>query len=92
MAKYDGIKGQELLDVEETKNEITLIFKDNRYLFIKIKTGNLVVDMATCNKVKGQELQNVEEGNNEITLFFKDSNTLSVKVESGQMEIDSIPE
>ena len=92
MAKFDGIKGQELLDFEKTKDELTLIFKDNRYLFIKIKTGNLVVDMATCNKVKGQELQNVEEGNNEITLFFKDSNTLSVKVESGQMEIDSIPE
>ena len=92
MAKFDGIKGQELLDFEKTKDELTLIFKDNRYLFIKIKTGNLVVDMATCNKVKGQELQNVEEGNNEITLFFKDSNTLPVKVESGQMEIDSIPE
>ena len=92
MAKFDGIKGQELLDFEKTKDELTLIFKDNRYLFIKIKTGNLVVDVAMCNKVKGQELQNVEEGSNEITLFFKDSNTLPVKVESGQMEIDSIPE
>ena len=27
MAKFDGIKGQELLDVEEQKDEITLIFK-----------------------------------------------------------------
>lgn len=44
MAKYDGIKGQELLDVEETKNEITLIFKDNRYLFIKLQNGQLVID------------------------------------------------
>lgn len=44
MAKYDGIKGQELLDIEETKNEITLIFKDNRYLFVKIQDGQLVVD------------------------------------------------
>ncbi len=35
MAKFDGIKGQELLDVEEVNNELTLIFKDNRYLFIK---------------------------------------------------------
>lgn len=42
MAKFDGIKGQELLDVEEQKNEITLIFKDNRYLFIKIENGNLI--------------------------------------------------
>lgn len=44
MAKYDGIKGQELLDVEETKNEITLIFKDNRYLFVKLQNGQLVID------------------------------------------------
>jgi hypothetical protein len=44
MAKFDGIKGQELLDVEEKMNEITLIFKDNRYLFLKIENGNLVSD------------------------------------------------
>jgi hypothetical protein len=43
MAKFDGIKGQELLDVEETKGELTLIFKDNRYLFVKIQNGQLVV-------------------------------------------------
>lgn len=42
MAKYDGIKGQELLDVEEQKDELTLIFKDNRYLFIKIENGKLI--------------------------------------------------
>jgi hypothetical protein len=44
MVKFDGIKGQELLDVEESKNEITLIFKDNRYLFIKVDKGKLVCD------------------------------------------------
>ncbi|HEX6028113.1 MAG TPA: hypothetical protein VFY64_03645 [Nitrososphaeraceae archaeon] len=44
MAKFDGIKGQELLDVEENKNEITLIFKDNRFLFLKIENGNLISD------------------------------------------------
>ena len=44
MAKFDGIKGQELLDVEENKNEITLIFKDNRFLFVKIENGNLVTE------------------------------------------------
>lgn len=44
MAKFDGIKGQELLDVEETNNEITLIFKDNRYLFVKLENGNLKCD------------------------------------------------
>lgn len=44
MAKFDGIKGQELLDVEETKGELTLIFKDNRYLFVKIQNGQLLVN------------------------------------------------
>jgi hypothetical protein len=44
MAKFDGIKGQELLDVEEGINELTLIFKDNRYLFIKMENGKIVCD------------------------------------------------
>ena len=44
MAKFDGIKGQELLDVEEAANELTLIFKDNRYLFIKMENGKIVCD------------------------------------------------
>jgi len=44
MAKYDGIKGQELLDVEESKGELTLIFKDNRYLFVKVQNGQLLAD------------------------------------------------
>ncbi len=44
MAKFDGIKGQELLDVEEQNDELSLIFKDNRYLFIKIENGKLVSD------------------------------------------------
>lgn len=44
MAKFDGIKGQELLDVEETNNELTLIFKDNRYLFVKLENGRLKCD------------------------------------------------
>ena len=44
MAKFDGIRGQELLDVEEGINELTLIFKDNRYLFIKMENGKIVCD------------------------------------------------
>ncbi len=44
MTKYDGIKGQELLDVEEEPMEITMIFKDNRFLFVKIENGNLVAE------------------------------------------------
>ncbi len=44
MVKYDGIKGQELLDVEEKDNELTLIFKDNRYLFVRVENGKIVSD------------------------------------------------
>ena len=37
MAKYDGLLGQPILEVEEPDKEggITFIFKDNRFLFIK---------------------------------------------------------
>ena len=42
MAKYDGLRGQELLEVEEKNGEVTLIFKDNRFLFIKLENGNIV--------------------------------------------------
>lgn len=41
MAKFDGIKGQELLDIEIGNEELTLIFKDNRFLFIKVDNGKL---------------------------------------------------
>lgn len=44
MAKYDGIKGQELMDVEEKEDELILIFKDNRYLFIRVENGRLVTE------------------------------------------------
>ena len=44
MTKFDGIKGQEFLDVEEDPMEITLIFKDNRFLFVKIENGNLITE------------------------------------------------
>ncbi len=44
MSKFDGIKGQELLDVEESENELTLIFKDNRFLFVKVENNKLVSD------------------------------------------------
>lgn len=44
MAKFDGIKGQELLDVEEGDGELTLIFKDNRYLFVKVENGKISCD------------------------------------------------
>ena len=44
MAKYDGIKGQDILEIQEGENELTIIFRDNRFLFIKVIDGKLVTD------------------------------------------------
>ena len=44
MAKYDGIVGQELLTVEEKDGEVTLVFRDNRYLFVRLIEGKLVTE------------------------------------------------
>ena len=43
MAKYDGLLGQPILEVEEPDKEggITFIFKDNRFLFIKATDGKI---------------------------------------------------
>ena len=43
MAKYDGLLGQPVLEVEEPDMVgcITVILKDNRFLFIKIIDGKL---------------------------------------------------
>ena len=43
MAKYDGLLGQPVLEVEEQDKEggITKIFKDNRFMFIKAIDGKI---------------------------------------------------
>ncbi|MFQ6011450.1 MAG: hypothetical protein ACE5KG_04680 [Nitrososphaerales archaeon] len=41
MAKYDGIVGQEVLSVEDGENEVTIVFRDNRFLFVKVVDGKL---------------------------------------------------
>jgi hypothetical protein len=43
VAKYDGLLGQPVLEVEEPDSEggVTLIFKDNRYLFVKLVDGKI---------------------------------------------------
>jgi len=43
MVKYDGLLGQPLLEVEEPDKEggITLIVKDNRFMFIKVEDDKL---------------------------------------------------
>jgi hypothetical protein len=44
MAKFDGIVGKALLTVEEKENELTLVFADNRFLFVKLEGGKLKSD------------------------------------------------
>jgi hypothetical protein len=44
MAKFDGIVGKALLTVEEKENELTLVFGDNRFLFVTLKDGKLKSD------------------------------------------------
>ena len=43
MAKYDVLLGQPVLEVEEKDKEdgITIIFKDNRFMFIKVVDGKI---------------------------------------------------
>ena len=43
MAKYDGLLGQQVLEIEEPDKEdgITIIFKDNRFMFIKVVDGKI---------------------------------------------------
>lgn len=43
MAKYDGLLGQPILEVEEPDKEggITFILKDNRFLFVKAVDGKI---------------------------------------------------
>jgi len=41
MAKFDGIVGKALLTVEEKENELTLVFADNRFLFVRLENGKL---------------------------------------------------
>ena len=41
MAKFDGIVGKALMTVTEKENELTLVFADNRYLFVTLDNGKL---------------------------------------------------
>ena len=41
MAKFSGIVERRLLTVTEKENELTLVFEDNRFLFVSLKDGKL---------------------------------------------------
>ncbi len=42
MGKFDQIKMQELVKVEDSEDELILVFQEDRKLRIKIVDGNLV--------------------------------------------------
>ena len=103
MAKYDGLLGQPVLEVEEPDKEggITIIFKDNRFMFIKAVDGKIEtvsipewLKMAKFDGVRMQDLVEVKDPDEEggLTLIFKDDIRLKIKVVDGKLVSESIPE
>ena len=103
MAKYDGLLGQPVLEVEEPDKEggITLIFKDNRFMFIKAVDGKIETVsipewflMVKFDGVRLQDLVEVKDPDEEggLTLVFKDNRLLKIKVVDGKLVSESIPE
>ena len=103
MAKYDGLLGQPVLEVEEPDKEggITLIFKDNRFMFIKAVDGKIETvsipewfEMAKFDGVRMQDLIEVKDPDEEggLTLIFKENRMLKIKVVDGKLVSESIPE
>ena len=43
MAKFDGVRMQDLVEVKDPDEEggLTLVFKDNRFMFIKAVDGKI---------------------------------------------------
>ena len=103
MAKYDGLLGQPVLEVEEPDKEggITIIFKDNRFMFIKVVDGKIETvsipewfKMVKFDGVRMQDLVEVKDPDEEggLTLVFKDDIRLKIKVVDGKLVSESIPE
>ena len=103
MAKYDGLLGQPVLEVEEPDKEggITIILKDNRFMFIKAVDGNIETvsipewfKMVKFDGIRMQDLIEVQDPDEEggLTLVFKDDIRLKIKVVDGKLVSESIPE
>ena len=103
MAKYDGLLGQPVLEVEEPDKEggITIIFKDNRFMFIKVVDGKIDTVsipewflMVKFDGVRMQDLVEVKDPDEDggLTLIFKDDIRLKIKVVDGKLVSESIPE
>ena len=94
MAKYDGLLGQPVLEVEEPDKEggITLIFKDNRFLFIKAVDGKIEtvsipeqMKMEKFDGIKMKDLVKVEEADGVLTMTFTDNKIMKVTVVDGKL-------
>lgn len=46
MEKYDNIRMAELVKVEDTEEQLTLIFQDNKSIKIKVVDGKLVSEVS----------------------------------------------
>ncbi|MEM3671223.1 MAG: hypothetical protein QW767_05730 [Thermoprotei archaeon] len=89
MAKYDGVKGYLLLEIEKKPEEVTLVFRDNRFVFVTSDAADLVAD---DDGVEGAELETVIEGAGSMEFKFRNGKSLRVKSQSGRLQSDSIPE
>ena len=97
MAKYDGLLGQPILEVEEPDKEdgITFIFKDNRFLFVKAVDGKIetvsipeqVKGMEKFDQIKMLELVKVEDPDSDggLTLIFQENKTLKIRIVDGKL-------
>lgn len=97
MAKYDGLLGQPILEVEEPDKEggITFIFKDNRFLFIKAVDGKIdsvsipeqMNKMGKFDQIKMIELVKVEDPDSDggITLVFQENKILKISITDGKL-------
>lgn len=103
MVKYDGLLGQPVLEVEEPDKEggITVIFKDNRFMFIKAVDGKIETvsipewyKMVKFDGIRMQDLVEVKDPDEEggLTLVFKEDRLLKIKVVDGKLVSESTPE
>jgi len=102
MVKYDGLLGQPVLEVEEPDKEggITIIFKDNRFLFIKAVDGKIDTvsipeweeTMDKFDDIRMQDLVKVEDPDTDggLTLVFKDNILLKVKIVDGKLVSEAV--
>jgi len=89
MAKFDGVKNYTLLEIERSQNEVTLVFRDNRFMFITSSGDEIKLE---DEGVEGAELANVSEEQKRVVLGFKNGKKLVAWVENGEISAESIPE